>query len=181
MNSLQLLSPDLAQARGMALVLTSGKAHRGCTDLIAALVMKSPLFVVAASEWLPAYELTRIIRRKTIEVRQTLNRLYSARASTCFRLFDSLANLPSNGEPILVLDFFHTFYDDDIPLSVRLFKLRQCCQELKRLAFYRPVIVMAEQMLVEEYESFISVITPLANNTFTLIPELESVQQPTLF
>ena len=181
MNSLQTLPSDLARSRGMALVLTSGRAHRVCTDLIASLIMNGPLFVVAASEWLPAYRLTRMIRRKTTAVKQTLNRLYSARASTCYRLFDSLANLPSHGEPILVLDFFHTFYDDDIPLSVRLFKLRQCCQEVKRLAFYRPVIVMAEQMFVDEYESFISVITPIANNAFTLAPELEPVRQPALF
>jgi hypothetical protein len=143
--------------------------------------MKGPLFVVAGSEWLPAYELTRMIRRNTIHVKQTLNRLFSARASTCYRLFDSLANLPSQGEPILILDFLHTFCDDDIPLPVRLFKLRQCCQELKRLAFYRPVIVMIQQMPAEEHKSFLSMIDPLTQHIFTLEPELETIQQPTLF
>lgn len=181
MNSLQILSTDLTRSRGVAVIQTPDRARRACTELIATLVLSGPLFVVAGSEWLPAYELTRLIRRNTIHVKQTLNRLFSARASTCYRLFDSLANLPSQGEPILILDFLHTLCDDDIPLPVRLFKLRQCCQELKRLAFYRPVIVMIQQMPFEEYETFISTIYPLTNQIFTLEPELETIQQPALF
>ena len=107
--------------------------------------MNGPLFVVSGSEWLPAFELTRILRKRTLEVKETLNRLYTVRASTCYRLLDSLANIPSNGEPILVLDFLHTFYDPDVPLRVRFYKLRECCRHLKRLAFYRPVIVMTQE------------------------------------
>lgn len=181
MNSLQKLPTDLIRSRGMAVIQTPDRARQACTELIATLIMKGPLFVVAGSEWLPAYELTRMIRRNTIHVKQTLNRLFSARASTCYRLFDSLANLPSQGEPILILDFMHTFCDDDIPLPVRLLKMRQCCQELKRLAFYRPVIVMTQQMPVDEYETFISTIHPLTTQIFTLEPEIETIQQPALF
>ena len=181
MNSLQKLPTDLTRSRGMAVIQTPDRALSACSELIAHIILNGPLFVVAGSEWLPAYELTRKIRRQTIELKQTLSRLYSARASTCYRLFDSLANLPSQGEPILILDFLHTFYDDDIPLSVRSFKLRQCCQELKRLAFYRSVIVMIQQMPVEEHETFLSMIHPLTNHIFTLEPELEIIQQPALF
>jgi hypothetical protein len=181
MNSLQKLSTDLTRSRGMAVIQTPDRARGVCTELIATLILKGPLFVVAGSEWLPAYDLTRLIRRNTLEVKQTLNRMYSARTSTCYRLFDSLANLPSTGEPILILDFLHTLYDDDIPLPVRSFKLRQCCQELKRLAFYRSVIVMIQQMPVEEHETFLSLIHPLTNHIITLEPEHEIIQQPALF
>jgi hypothetical protein len=181
MNSLQTLSTNLTRSRGMVIIQAPDRARGACTELIATLILKGPLFVVAGSEWLPAYELTRMIRRSTIHVKQTLNRMYSARASTCYRLFDSLANLPSQGEPIIILDFLHTLYDDDIPLTVRNFKLRQCCQELKRLAFYRSVIVMIQQMPVEEHETFLSMIHPLTDHIFTLEPELETIQQPALF
>lgn len=83
-----------------------------------------------------------------------MHRLRSVRASTCYRLYDCLANIPSRGEPILVMDFLHTFYDTDIPLRTRLFRLRECCRELGRLATYRPVIVMIQELEAEDYEKF---------------------------
>jgi len=181
MKTLLNLPNDITRQRGLTLLLTADKARAGITELIAAQILCSPLFVISASEWLPAFELTRILRKKTLEVRLTLNRLYTVRASTCYRLLDSLANIPSNGEPILVLDFLHTFYDPDVPLRVRFYKLRECCRELKRLAFYRPVIVMTQEMPVEDYEKFSPALRSVADKILTLEPELEQVKQPALF
>ena len=79
------------------------------------------------------------------------------------------------------MNFLHTFYDSDIPLRTRLFKLRECCRELKRLAFYRPVIVMTQEREAEEYEKFIPALCSIADKTITLDPELESIAQPALF
>ena len=181
MNELSRLPTDLARSRGMTLILTRDKARAGITELIAAQVLHSALFVLAASEWLPAFELTRILRKKTPDVKRVLNRLYVARSSTCYRLFDSLANLPSQGEPILVLDFLHTFYDADIPLRTRLLRLRECCRELTRLAFHRPVLVMTQEREGDEYDTFIPALWAIADQSFTLAPELNPVEQPVLF
>lgn len=180
MNELSKLPGDLTRSRGMTLILTRDKTRAGITELIATQVLCSALFVLAGSEWLPAFELTRILRKRTLDVRQILNRLYIARASTCYRLFDSLANLPSQGEPILVLDFLHTFYDSDIPLRVRLFKLRECCRQLKRLTLYRPIIVMTQELPIEDYEKFLPALYSVADQTFTLEAELEQIKQPAL-
>ncbi|MEO7841911.1 MAG: hypothetical protein ABIU06_21415 [Anaerolineales bacterium] len=181
MNKLAKLPTDITRSRGLALILTADKARAGMTELIANLILNGPLFVISASEWLPAYELTRMIRKKTIEVRETLNNLYTIRASTCYRLLDSLANISSNGEPILVLDFLHTFYEPDIPLRVRFHKLIDCCRQLKRLALYRPVVVMTQELPIEEYEKFAPALFSIADKTFTIEPELEQISQATLF
>ena len=181
MNTLLKLPPDITRSRGLALILTADKARAEMTELIVNLILNGPLFVISASEWLPAYELTRTLRKGTLEVRETLNRLYTVRASTCYRLLDSLANIPTNGEPILVIDFLHTFYDPDIPLRVRFYKLRECCRQLKRLALYRPVIVMTQEMPIEDYEKFSPALHSIADKTFTLEPELEQIRQPALF
>jgi len=181
MKTLLNLPTDSTRQRGLTLLLTTDKARTGITELIAALILSGPLFVIAASEWLPAFELTRIVRKRTLEVRLTLNRLYTVRASTCYRLLDSLANIPSNGEPILVLDFLHTFYDPDILLRVRFRTLRECCRQLKRLAFYRPIIVMTQQRPIEEYEKFSPALHSVADKVLTFEPELEQVKQPALF
>ncbi|HET9587955.1 MAG TPA: hypothetical protein VFO91_04105 [Anaerolineales bacterium] len=180
MNTQTKLSTDLIRSRGLTLLLTAGKVREGLTELIAAQILHGPLFVVAASEWLPAFALTHLLRKRTRHVRQVLDRLYTARASTCYRLFDALANLPSTGEPVLVLDFLDTFYDPDIPLRVRLYKLRECCRELKRLSVYRPVVVITQDRQTEEYEKFLPALCSIADRTLTLEAEPEPARQPVL-
>ena len=181
MNTLLTLPTDITRVRGLALILTGDKARRNITELIATIVLDSPLFVIAASEWLPAYELTRIIRQKTPQIKQVLNRLRTARTSTCYRLWDTLINLPLQGEPVLVLDFLHTFYDPDVLLRIRLFKLRECCRQLKRLAYYRPIIVITQEMQMEEYEKFSPALLSVADRILYLEPEPQQVTLAELF
>jgi hypothetical protein len=181
MNELLKLTFDVTRKRGLTLVLTRDRARKSKTDLIASLILHGPLFVVSGDEWLPSYDLPRIIRGHTTEIKEIMGRLSTARVSTCYRLFDTLAGIPLKGEPVLVLDFLHTFYDSDIPLRTRLFKLRECCRELRRLAFYRPVIVLTQEMEAEDYEKFIPALYSITDKTLTLDPELEPVGQPALF
>jgi hypothetical protein len=181
MNDILQLAIDSTERRGLALILTQDRARKSKTDLIATLILNGPLFVVSGDEWLPAFLLPRIVRGQTTEVKEIMNRLRAVRASTCYRLFDSLANIPSRGEPILVMDFLHTFYNEDIPLRTRLFRLRECCRELKRLAFYRPVIVMTQEMESEDYKKFIPALHSITDKTFILDSESETIKQPALF
>jgi hypothetical protein len=181
MNDIIKLAIDITEKRGLALILTQDKARQSKTDLIGNLIVNGPLFIVSGDEWLPSFLLPRIVRGHTSGVKTIMDRLRTVRASTCYRLFDSLASMPSKGEPILVIEFLHTFYDEDIPLRTRLFRLRECCRELNRLAFYRPVIVMIQEMEGEDYEKFIPALSAIANKTFTLELEPEQIKQPVLF
>jgi hypothetical protein len=181
MNELLTLAVDVTEKRGLILILTKDRARESKTNLIANLIMNGPLFVISGDEWLPSFVLPRMIRGRTTRIKEIMDRLHTVRASTCYRLFDALAGIRSQGEPILVMDFLHTFYDADIPLRTRLFRLRECCRELKRLAFYRPVIVMTQEREGEDYEKFIPALAPLADKTLTLEPDVERIQQPALF
>lgn len=181
MNDIIKLTIDITEKRGLFLILTRDRARKSKTDLIANLILKGPLSIVSGDEWLPSFALPRIIRGQTTQIKEIMDRLHTVRASTCYRLLDSLANTDSKGEPVLVLEFLHTFYDPDIALRVRLFKLRECCRELKRLAFYRPVIVMIQEMECEDYEKFAPAILPITDKTLTLEPEFEPISQPILF
>jgi hypothetical protein len=181
MNKLLELTAKITEKRALTLILTKDRARKSKTDLIASLILNGPLFVVSGDEWLPSFALPRIIRRQTTEIKTIMGRLYTARASTCYRLLDSLANTALMGEPILVLDFLHTFYDPNIPLRTRLFKLIECCRELKRLSFYRPVIVMTQEMKGEDYEKFFTTLYSVVDRTLSLEPELEKITQPALF
>ena len=181
MNELLKLTFDVTGKRGLTLLLTQDSARKSKTELIASLILRGPLFVVSGDEWLPAYDLPRMIRGRTTEIKEILGRLYTARVSTCYRLLDSLAGISLKGEPVLILDFLHTFYDSDIPLRTRLFKLRECCRELKRLAFYRPVIIMTQERETDDYEKFIPALYSITDKTLTLDPERERIGQPSLF
>ena len=181
MNTSLKLPADLARARGLTLILTADQARASITELVAALILRGPLFTVSGSEWLPAFTLPRLLRKRTVEIKETLNHLRVARASTCYRLLDALSNLPLNGEPILVLDFFHTLYDPDIPLHVRFHVLRRCCRTLERLALYRPVILTTREMPTEDYKKFSPILQSIADETLRLEPDPERILQPALF
>ena len=181
MHDINQLTREVTAKRGLALIFTQDKARQSKTNLISNLILNGPLFVISGDEWLPSFILPRMVREHTTGVKTIMDRLHTARASTCYRLFDSLANIPSKGEPVLVMDFLHTFYDTDISLHTRLFRLRECCRELKRLAFYRPVIVMTQEIEGEDYEKFIPALLTTADNTFTLDFEPEQIKQPVLF
>jgi hypothetical protein len=181
MNESLKLTTGMRERRGLTLVLTQDSARRSKTELIASLILRGPLFVVSGDEWLPSFALPRILREYTMEIKEILGSLYTVRASTCYRLFDSLAGISPKGEPVLVMDFLHTFYDPDIPLRLRLFKLRESCRELKRLALYRPVIVLTQEREAEDYEKFIPALGSIADTTVILDPELELIAQPALF
>ena len=181
MNKFLKLPTDLTRERGLNVILTENKARAVITDLIANLILAGPLFVIGGSEWLPAFALPRLVRQNASDVKTVMSRLYTVRTSTCYRMLDSLASTASAGEPILALDFLHTFHDADIPYSVRAYKLRRCYDELKRLAFYRSVILMTQEMQGDEYETFCQILCSAAKQMLYLEAEPELISQPRLF
>ena len=181
MNSLMQLATKSIERRGLTLILTPNNARDAKTTLIAQLILKGPLFVLSGDEWVPGYALPRIIRSHTTDVKAVLSRLHTARVSTCFRLLSSLGHLPAEGEPILVMDFLHTFYDANIALQTRFMRLRDCCEELKRLASHRPVILTTWIGEGEGYDKFFPILSRIADRTFSWETEPESKEQPTLF
>lgn len=177
------LAVNITQKRGLTLIVTRDDARKSKTALIGSLILEGPLFTIAADEWLPSFALSRIVRRQAAKTTRIGGRLKTVRASTYARLLDSLICTPSRGEPILVLEFLHTFYDSDVPLRVRYFKLRECCRHLKRLAFFRAVIVMIQEMPVDEYGRFSAILRQVVDKTVYLVSEAEpgQIPQPALF
>ena len=181
MNALLNLPVHLHPSRRLTLVVAERYERENITELIAALCMRGPLYVLAGSDWLPSYGLTRLIRHRTHEVKQTLKHVRMARAFTCYQLLDLIANIRPDDEPLLILDFLNTFQDDDIPLPVRFRVLRQCCGHLQRLAFRKPVIVFVQGLKTENDEAFLSILAQNADEVLHIEGEPERVCQPALF
>jgi len=175
---LSLISPS----REVTVVITPGREAEKITDLIAALALRGPLYLMAGSDWLPAYALTRSIRRKTPCVKETLDGLRLARAFTCYQVLDLLESAPPDKDPLLVLDFLHNFFDQDMPLPTRARVLSQCCQQLQRLAVYRPVAVMVQKKLpVSDYEQFYTLLASITSRILHAGAAPEPILQSTLF
>jgi hypothetical protein len=181
MNILTSLPDDIGKSRGLSVIITMDRARESKTQLISRFIQNGSLFVVAGSEWLPASNLPHLLRNKTTLLEKSTDRLRLVRPSTCFRMLDSLANIPPRGEPILVLDFLHTFYDPDVPMRARLLRLRKSCAHLQDLSFFRPVIVITQGSACEDYELFFSILRSKAKQVVYLNPEPEEPTQPALF
>jgi hypothetical protein len=173
MNEILNLARKITRKRGLTLFVTQAKARQNKTDLIASLILNGPLLLVAADEWLPSFLLPHMLRKQVVEIKEFTGRLRTIRTSTSYRLLDSLTHIPAQGEPILVLDFLQTFYDADVPLSIRFMKLRQCCRQLQRLSACRTVIVLNQELPVADYAKFFPILYAAAHRTVYLDPPSE--------
>ena len=180
MNELIALTRDITEKRGISLIITKDNARQSKTDLIGNLILRGPLFILSADEWLPGFLLPRLIRDHTTEIKELTRRLNTVCASTSLRLLDTLSNLPAEGEPLLVLDFLHTFHEPDVRLSLRLRTLRGCCDHLKLIGQGRPIIIMNQAMPGSEYAQFIPVLERIAQKTLYLEVEPKRILQPAL-
>jgi len=165
----------------LQLNITERQEKRKIVELITASALSGPLYIVAGSEWIPSYSVAHSIRRSTVELERILNNVCLARAFTCYQLLDLLAAVKADGTSILALDFLHTFFSPDIPLSVRHRTLRECCHHLRRLARSQSVTIFTLQMVSRDYELFYPVLASSADEV--VLPEAEEAAswQPALF
>jgi hypothetical protein len=159
----------------LLLVEIAGRARAELTELIARLALRGSFFLIAGGDWLPDQDsMGRVVRRHTTGVEETLARVSLARPSTCLQLRTQLEDAHSLSRMVLILDFFHHFYDPDIDLSLRQRVLEECCQGLENLSRSRSVFVIVERLPVEEYDRFFPILASIADETLEV--EIENLQ-----
>jgi hypothetical protein len=174
--------PLISLSRQVTVVITADRETGKVTELIEALVLRGSLYLMAGSDWIPAYALARSIRRKTLRVKEILDGLRLARAFTCYQMRALLESAPPDRDPLLVLDIMNTFFDQDIPVETRLRVFGQCCQYLQRLAVYRPVAVLAQPKLpASDYEQFYALLAAITSQVVHVGAASGQVMQPALF
>ena len=169
-------------SRNLLLVETKSRESEGITELVSALALRLPLYIIAGGEWLPGYALTRSVRRRTPEVKQILDRIHLARPFTCYQILDLLSETRPGNEPILILDFLHHFHNEDVELPVRFRVFEQCCKHLERLSLFRPVLTFVQHRPVEEYQQLFPFLISIADQIFQMDGEAATeVSQLVLF
>ncbi len=146
------------------LLVTGGNQRRALTELLARLSLRGQFLLIAAGEWLPDQDdLRRLVRRRTLAIKETLDHIVLSRPFTCLQLRDQLFQDHANDSLIIILDFLHHFLNQDVDLDLREQVLGECCARLQRLKQGRPLIVHVQAAPAEEYERFFPVLTAVAD------------------
>src|SRR5574340_52871 len=170
-----------ALRRGLYLAVTLSRESEKITQLIAGLALNGPLHVVAGSEWVPSYQVARLLRHRLTQIEPVLGRIQLARAFTCYQLLDLLSTIRPEPVPVLVLDMLHTFLNNDIRLDVRKRVLERCGRYLQQLALSRPVAVLTPQVPAEDYPRFYTMLASIADQVYQAEPDMPAASQMALF
>lgn len=141
-----LILPALRE-RGLTIVIGL-MDEQPVLDVIARLARRSPVQVIVGGNRFDAHHLARIIRRQTVHLEQTLERIQQARPFTCYQAIKLLAETRAT-TPLVVLDMLTTFYDENISdaESARLAKI--AVGHLQRLGQGAPVLVTLRPPLMD--------------------------------
>jgi hypothetical protein len=148
----------------LLLVKTLDKEKEATIELITQWVLRDAFYLIAAGEWLPDHDdLRYAVYKYTSAFDEVLDRLILARPFTCLQLLDLLIEAERQNRPVLILDFLHLFYDQDVDLSLRYSTLEQCCQYTRRLSLSKPVALLVPSLAIEDYQHFFPFVASIAD------------------
>lgn len=151
--------------------------------LSAQLALRGPVRVLDGGNSYNALYVARYIRRHTVQLNETLNRITVARAFTCYQVVSLLQKTAVSTRPTLVLDLLATFYDEsvEVPEAYRL--LREVVNQLHRLRRLAPVIVSLRPVPSHQPDraGLSQPLEKMANHLLRREPVETVVFQPSLF
>jgi hypothetical protein len=118
-----------------------------------------------------------------IDPHAVLTHIRLSRAFTCFQLAELIETTPPGPDPLFVLDFLATFYDESVPLRDTERLLLTTISHFKRLAAYGPVIVGAREprSLVKDRWMLLDHLQLAAEDAWMMrLPETTEPVQPRL-
>lgn len=167
----------------LGLVIGPGAERLQMLELSAVLALRGTVRVLDGGNSYNALYVARYIRRHTVQLTETLNRISVARAFTCYQMMTLLQETPISPTPTLVLDLLATFGDESIDLreSVRL--LRLAVVQLQRLCRLAPVVVSIRPFPSHQPDRAILTELIMSAATHHFVRELPAtaVSQPSLF
>lgn len=156
-------------------------APRGVTEslmsMIATLALNGRALVLDGGNCFDGYALARALRRQTHLVQEAMKRVWLSRTFTCYQMVATLAELPVDGTPVVVLDMLSTFLDENVSLTKRLRLLDSSLNLLRRISAGAPVAVWARTRATPTGEDQ-QLLTPLLETAHD-IWELQAPEMPT--
>ncbi len=133
--------PPLFQPNQMIVICSPSAAREQIAALTAELALCGAVTVLDGGNRFPAYQIMRMLRRRTPNILPTANRIFLRRAFTCHQMLALLESTPSLPQPYLILDLLATFLDENVPTAEVSRLLDRCLAQLDRLRMEAPVIL----------------------------------------
>ena len=133
--------PPLLQTNKMIVICSPSAAREQVAALTAELALCGSVTVLDGGNRFPAYQIMRMLRRRTPNLLPTANRIFLRRAFTCHQMLALLESTPSLHHPYLILDLLATFHDENVPTAEVGRLLDRCLAQLDRLRLDAPVMI----------------------------------------
>lgn len=157
--------PKLAPLTTGVTLLVGFPSEEPLLDLVAQLALVSKVQVVVGGNCFDAHKLARLVRRRTVALDETLERIGQTRPFTANQTVQLINELEPT-TPIIVLDLLTTFYDENISdvESVRLVRLAG--ERLYALGEQTAVIVTARKQPTSGRAGLIKLLHGTANRVY---------------
>ena len=162
--------------RGITLVIDALDTNT-VLEVIARLALRHPVRVIVGGNRFDAHQLARIIRRHTVRLDETLERIQQARPFTCFQALTLLEQTPST-MPLVALDILTTFYDENISDAESIRLVNRVIAHLQRLGQEAPVLVTCRSVEAGTRAGLIEMIQDTADDVYRFDSPEESFQPP---
>lgn len=182
MNTHILPSPSSGQ---LMLIVSPSSMLDTLFEMVARLAVQGPLYVLDAGNTFQGYYLARALRRYSSDIATPMQRVMLSRAFTCYQIAAQLEETISDTQPILLLDFLSTFYDQGVRTADRRRLLNTCLRRLQSLSRRVPLAMWIRQRTVipQEALSFLGTVQAAADVVWypPKRPALPVMQQAALF
>ena len=152
-------------------------------ELSVQLALRGSVRVLDGGNSYNALYVARYIRRHTVQLEETLNRITVARSFTCYQVVTLLAETAASPHPTLILDLLATFYDESVDIREAHRLLRQVMIQLNRLRRLAPVIVSLRPAPPHQPDraGLSQPLEKLADHLLLREPATTAVYQPSFF
>ena len=152
-------------------------------ELSVQLALRGSVRVLDGGNSYNALYVARYIRRHTVQLNETLNRITVARAFTCYQVVTLLQQTAVSPHPTLILDLLATFYDESVDLREAHRLLREVVNQVQRLRRLAPVIVSLSPTPFHQPDraNLSQPLEKIADHLLIREPVETAVYQPSLF
>lgn len=176
-----LATADTVSSGELGVVIGPRAERLHMLELSAVLALRGTVRVLDGGNSYNAMYVARYIRRHTVQLAATLNRITVARAFTCYQMVTLLQETTVSPAPTLVLDLLATFGDESIDLNESVRLLRLALGQLQRLCRLAPVLVSLQPLRQPERAVLTELVMNAATHYFVQEPSETAVTQPSLF
>ncbi len=125
------------------LVLAGCAARVQLLEWISLFACRGKVRVIDGGNQFNIYQIAKHIRRQTSNLHEALQRIQIARSFSCYQMTELLQNADPTAEPLFILDFLSSYYDENIRLEESKRLLDKSLTALQHLSLHSALIIGA--------------------------------------